>query len=99
MEKDIEKDTEDFESAPTFTLIDEESGKEEEYVLLARTVYRDKLYYALAALLDPESYVILGVSEDGDDIVFETVTDDILFDELAALFDELLSEELDYDSE
>ncbi len=100
MEKDFEKNVSgDFEAAPIFTLTDENSGEEEKYVLLARTLLRERLYYALSPLSDPEAYVILSVTEDGEDILFETVDDDELFDELTEIFDELLSEELDYDSE
>ncbi len=100
MENNFENNgAEDFDVAPTFTLLDEQTGTDAEYVLLARTLFRDKLYYALSAVLDPESYVILAVSEDGEDIVFETVSDDELFDELVNVFDELLSEELDYDND
>ncbi len=87
----------DFESAPTFTLFDEEKGVDAEYVLLARTVIKEQLYYALAAISDPESYVILAVKEDGEDIVFEEISDDALFDEVAEAFDELFDEEFDYD--
>ncbi len=89
----------DFESAPIFTLFDEEKGADAEYVLLARTVIREQLYYALAALDDPESYVILAVKEDGEDIVFEAISDDALFDEVAEAFDDLFDEEFDYDRE
>lgn len=87
----------DFEEAPVFTLFDEEKGTDAEYVLLARTVIREQLYYALAAISDPESYVILAVKEDGEDIVFEAIADDELFDEIAAAFDDLFDEEFDYD--
>ena len=88
----------DFETAPVFTLYDEEKGCESEFVLLARTVFEGKLYYALSAEDDPESYVILEVTEDGEDIVFNTIADDDVFDAVAEAFDELFDAELDYDN-
>ena len=88
----------DFNAAPTFTLYGED-GTPQEYLLLARTVHKNNLYYALSALTDPESYAIVSVKEDGEDIVFEAIEDDLLFDELVVIFDELLSEELDYDKD
>ncbi len=95
----FDKDEQDFETAPTFKLYDEAAGTEADYVLLARTVLKGKLLYALTALSDPESYVILSVKEDGEDIIFESITDDELFEEAVGVFDELLSEEMDYDSD
>ena len=99
MKNDLElRDDGDFKSAPTFTLFDEEAGADVKFTLLARTVYKDKLYYALAPASDKESYVIVGVSEDGEDIIFSSVDDDAVFEELVNVFDELLSEEMDYDA-
>lgn len=89
----------DFENAPIFTLFDEEKGADADYVLLARTVIKDQLYYALASLDDPESYVILAVKEDGEDIIFEAPADDDLFEEVREAFDALFDEEFDYDKE
>ena len=88
----------DFATSPTFTLYDEELGKDAKFVLLARTEYKKQLYYALAPIEDAESYVILHVSEDGEDIVFTSIDDDVLFEELADIFDEMLADEMDYDA-
>ncbi len=92
------RDDGDFKDAPTFTLFDEERGADAEFVLLARTVYKGSLYYALAPKDDAESYVILSVREDGEDILFESIDDDAVFEELVNIFDELLSDEMDYDA-
>ncbi len=97
MKKDFENEKDDFDTAPTFMLFDEQLGTEAEYVLLARTVLDGQLYYALSAVHDPEAYVILAVSEDGEDIVFETVQDDATFNAVAEAFDELFENEMDYD--
>ena len=88
----------DFESSPTFTLYDEELGRDAKYSLLARCEYEGSLYYALSPLEDADSYVIVSVKEDGEDILFESVDDDKTFDELVDIFDELLSDEMDYDA-
>ena len=99
MKNDFELDTNgDFKKSPIFTLFDEECGKDKELSLLARTEYKGQLYYALAPLDDIESYVILSVKEDGEDIIFESVEDDELFEELVNIFDDLLDEEMDYDA-
>ncbi len=87
----------DFESAPTFTLYDEQTGRESEFVLLARMEYKGCLYYALTPVDDSESYVALSVKEAGDEIIFETIEDDTLFEEVVAEFDALLEAEYDYD--
>ena len=92
------RDDGDFKGAPTFTLFDEERGADAEFVLLARTEYKGALYYALAPKDDEESYVILSVKEDGEDILFESIDDDAVFEELVNIFDELLSDEMDYDA-
>ena len=88
----------DYKSAPTFTLFDEEQGRDIKFMLLARTMYKDALYYALAPEEEKESYVIVSVKEDGEDILFESVEDDAVFEELVNIFDELLDSEMDYDA-
>ena len=92
------RDDGDFSQSPTFTLYDEGAGREVKFGLLARTVYLDKLYYALSPLADADSYMIVSVTEDGEDILFEEIEDDAVFEELVNIFDELLSDEMDYDA-
>lgn len=80
------------------TLTDEETGEEQDFELYASAVIDDKLYYALVPV-DEESdeYIILSASEDGEDIVFETIDDDEEFDKVAEYFDDLLFSDVDYD--
>ena len=77
---------------------DEETGEEMEFTLLARAEMDGKLYFALEPN-DEESdeYVILSVTEDGDDVILESIEDDDEFDKIADYFDDLLFNEVDYD--
>jgi hypothetical protein len=92
---------EDFEEAPVFTLVDEETKEEKDFVLLARTTIDNQLYYALepADEEDNDEYVILKVSEDGNDIILETIDDDEEFEKAEDAFNDLFFSEIDYDEE
>ena len=46
---------------------------------------------------DSDAYILKEVSTDGDDIVYEFVEDDVEFDAVANLFDELVGDEADMD--
>ena len=90
-----------------FTLTDED-GKEVEFELIGTTEYQGKLYFAMipadAADQARESddgfceYVILRVEKDenGEDSLV-SVDDDEEFDDVADIFDDMFSEEIDYD--
>jgi uncharacterized protein YrzB (UPF0473 family) len=97
---DIEKNVneEEFDEVPVFTLTDEESGESQDFELLASATLDGSLYYALAPVdEESEEYVILSVEEDGDDIVLSSIDDDDEFDNVADVFDDMFSEEIDYD--
>ncbi len=102
MNNDIEKTNEldDFEEAPIFTLTDEETGEEKDFLLLARGKIEEQLYFALEPV-DEESdeYVILRVFEDGEDIILESVDDDDEFERVEDYFSDLFfNEDADYDA-
>lgn len=90
-----------------YTLTDEE-GNEVEFELIGTTEFKGNLYFAMipadAADKAQESedsfceYVILRVEKDenGEDTLV-TVDDDEEFDDVADLFDDMFSEEIDYD--
>lgn len=90
-----------------YTLTDEE-GNEVEFELIGTTEFKGNLYFAMipadAADKAQESedsfceYVILRVEkgENGEDTLV-TVDDDEEFDDVADLFDDMFSEEIDYD--
>lgn len=92
--------TEEFEESPVFTLTDEETGEEKDFVLLARGEIDGQLYFALEpADEESEEYVILKVFEDGDDIILESVDDDDEFEKAEDYFNDLFFNEIDYDAE
>ena len=99
-EKLVPADGENGEYAEIFTLTDEETGKEEQFELLASGEVDGKLSYAMASVdTDAEEYVVLEVTEDGDEVTLSTVDDDETFDRVAEYFDNLLFDEIDYDAE
>ncbi len=81
-------------------LTDEETGEEKEFEVCEKAILDDQLYLALIPD-DEESdeYVILKVTEDGDDLVFLTVDDDDEFEKIEDYFNDLLFSEVDYDEE
>jgi hypothetical protein len=94
-----DKNLEELEEAPVISLTDEETGEEMEFTLLARAEMDGKLYFALEPNVEEsEEYVILRVTEDGDDLLFESIEDDDEFDKMADYFDDLLFNEVDYDA-
>ena len=44
---------------------------------------------------DSDAYILKEVSVDGDDVVYEFVEDDVEFDAVAKLFDELVGDDAD----
>lgn len=87
-----------------YTLTDEE-GNEIEFEVIASAVLNDQTYFAMVPTEDqPEEedvceYVILRAEKDettGEDILV-TVDDDEEFDRVADYFDDMLSDEADYD--
>lgn len=101
MNNNIEdKNLEELEEAPVFTLTDEETGEELDFTLLARAEMDGNLYFALEPNdEESEEYVILRVTENGDDVILESIEDDNEFDKVADYFDDLLFNEIDYDKE
>ena len=96
---DLEKNIPDEELEDTvITLTDEETGEEVDFELYARATIDDKTYFALVPC-DEESdeYVILRATEDGDDILFETIVDDDEFEKVEDYFNDLLFSDVDYD--
>ena len=90
-----------------FTLTDED-GNEVEFELIGVTEFSGKTYYAMipadAADKAQEEengfceYVILRVEQDENgEYTLATVDDDEEFDDVADLFDDMFSEEIDYD--
>ena len=90
------------EEAEIYTLQDED-GKEYQFELIATCEKDGVNYYAMVPADGEESdddfleYTILkGVIEDGEETLV-SIDDDDEFEDIAAYFDDLLSEEIDYD--
>ena len=83
------------------TLTDEETGEELDFQLIARATLDEVLYFALIPANDEEcdEYVILRVTEDGEDIILESIDDDDEFEKVEEYFNDLLFGEVDYDEE
>ena len=98
MDKNINED--ELEESPVVTLTDEETGEEKDFELLASATIEDKLYYALVPADDEEAeeYIILSVTEDGDDLILTSVDDDDEFDKVEEYFNDLFFSEVDYDN-
>ena len=86
-----------------YTLTDEE-GNELQFEVIASAEVNGTMYYAMIPVDDqPEAedvyeYVVLKAEkdEDGEDILV-TIDDDDEFDNIADYFDDILSDEADYD--
>ncbi|MBO7196957.1 MAG: DUF1292 domain-containing protein [Clostridia bacterium] len=83
-----------------YTLTDEETGEEIDFQLIARATLDDVLYFALVPADDPEceEYYILRVTEDGEDVLLESIEDDDEFEKVEEYFNDLLFGEADYDA-
>ena len=90
---------EENEELNIITLTDEESGEEKKFEVIATGEVDGKLYYALIDLEEEsDEYIILSVTEDGEDLLFETVDDDEEFYKVEDYFNDLLFGEEDYDN-
>ncbi len=94
-----EKNVEELEEVPVFTLTDEETGEEKDFELLADADIDGTRYLALApADEESEEYVILKVISDDDDFVLESIDDDEEFEKVEDYFNDLFFGEVDYDA-
>ena len=82
------------------TLTDEETGEEQDFEIWAKATIDEKLYYALVPVEDDgNEYVILKATEEGDEVIFETIDDDEEFEKAEDYFNDLLFSEVDYDED
>lgn len=86
-----------------FTLTDEE-GNEIEFEMIAQCERDGEKYFAMIPVADEESndgdiceYIILKLAEEDGEEVLVTVDDDDELDDVADYFDDLFSQEIDYD--
>ena len=98
-EEERDVNVEEIDEAPIFTLTDTDTGEEKDFELIASAEIDEVLYYALVpADEESEEYAILRVTEDGDDLVLESIDDDDEFEKVEDYFNDLLFNEVDYDS-
>ena len=96
MEKDIQQESEEL--VDVFTLTDDETGEEQDFELLAEATIEGCRYYALAPIdEEAEEYVILKVTEEGDEPILESIDDDDEFERVEEYFNDLLFSDIDYD--
>ncbi|MBQ9785729.1 MAG: DUF1292 domain-containing protein [Clostridia bacterium] len=86
-----------------FTLVDED-GKEIEFEKIAEVEMKGNRYVAMIPAEGAVSedgfceYVILRVENEGGEVTFVSVDDPDEEDDVADLFDDMFSEEIDYDA-
>ena len=91
------------EEAEIFTLTDED-GNEIEFEVIAECERNGERYFAMIPLEDEDNdsdvceYVILKVAKEGDEEFFVSVDDDDELDDVSDYFDDLFSQEIDYDN-
>lgn len=96
MEKDLQQESEEL--VDVFTLTDDETGEEQDFELLAEATIEGCRYYALAPIdEEAEEYVILKVTEEGDEPILESIDDDDEFERVEEYFNDLLFSDIDYD--
>ena len=91
------------EMTEIFTLTDED-GNEIDFEVIGEYEKDGQRYFAMIPVEDenPNSdiceYVILKLAKDGDEEVLVSVDDDDELDDIADYFDDLFSQEIDYDN-
>ena len=98
--EEMNREAEEMEEVAIYTLTDEETGEEQDFELLAEATIDGQLYFALApANEESEEYVILRVTEDGEDLILDSIEDDDEFEKVEDYFNDLFFNEIDYDQE
>ena len=87
----------DEEEVEVYTLTDEETGEQQDFIIDDEVVIDGKHFYALVSLdEEDENYYIFRVVEEGDDPMLEFVGEDSEdFEKVAAYFDSNV--DVDYD--
>lgn len=86
-----------------FTLTDED-GNEIDFEVIGQYEKNGEQYFAMIPVEDEEEnndileYVILKLAKEGDEEILVTVDDDDELDDIADYFDDLFSQEIDYDN-
>ncbi len=92
------------EMSEIFTLTDED-GNDVDFEIIADYEKDGQRYFAMLPVNDEPKdenvyeYVILKLAKDGDEDVLVSVDDDDELDDIADYFDDLFSQEIDYDED
>ena len=86
----------------SFVLLDE-SGNEITFEVVGECVYKKKTYYAIVNPAECEegafeNYLIIREDKVGNEISFDFIEDDEEFDDVADLFDDMFTAEIDCDN-
>ena len=98
-----EKYNENNEEMEIVTLTDED-GNEIDFEVIGECERDGERYFAMIPVNDPDAaddvceYVILKLAMDGEEEVLVSVDDDDELDDVADYFDDLFSQEIDYDN-
>ena len=101
--KNINNENAEEDTVEIFTLTDED-GNEIEFQIIGEYEKDGQRYFAMIPVEDEEEdsdvceYVILKLAKDGDEEILVTVDDDDELDDIADYFDDLFSQEIDYDN-
>ena len=85
-------------------ILTDEDGNEIEFEVIGQCEKNGQQYFAMIPADESEQsddvleYVILKLAKDGDEEILVTVDDDDEFDDIADYFDDLFSQEIDYDN-
>ena len=96
-------ENEEMMESEIFTLTDED-GNEIDFEVIGECERDGQRYFAMIPVEDSDTdndvceYVILKLAMDGDEEVLVSVDDDDELDDVADYFDELFTQEIDYDN-
>ena len=101
---DINNNINDQEDESAIVVLTDEDGSEIEFEIIAECNRNDNRYFAMIPADSEDTdddvceYVILKLAQEGDEEFFVTVDDDDELDDIADYFDDLFSQEIDYDN-
>ena len=92
------------EEESAIVVLTDEDGSEIEFEIIAECERNGNRYFAMIPVDDADAkddvceYVVLKLAQEGDEEFFVTVDDDDELDDIADYFDDLFSQEIDYDN-
>ena len=101
---DINNNINEQEEESAIVVLTDEDGSEIEFEIIEECNRNDNRYFAMIPADSEDTdddvceYVILKLAQEGDEEFFVTVDDDDELDDIADYFDDLFSQEIDYDN-